>query len=129
MIPRLLAEAVGIMELPVTEMEGVGRGAVLTLSHCYWCVCCGPRVGVRCRSQEFGFGRDEIEVHFRHPSGDADRPMDVAAGVAGSELSGTHTPGVISKWTGLRGHLASECRQKGGVTETKLWDPPTHGRS
>lgn len=98
MIPRFLAEAVGIMELPVTEMEEVGRGAVLTLFYLIvMCVCWEG-----CRSQEFGFGHDEIEVHFRHSSGDADRPMDKAAGVVGSELSWTYTLSGISKWMGLQ---------------------------
>lgn len=96
--PRLLAEAVGLMELPVTEMEEVGREAVSTLF--YLIVICVCWEGWR--SQEFGLGHDEIEVHFRHPSGDADRPMDIAAGVAGSELSWTYTLNGISKWMGLR---------------------------
>lgn len=42
MTPRLLGEAAGIMELPVTEMGKVGRGAVLNVFYfIIICVCWG----------------------------------------------------------------------------------------
>lgn len=42
MTPRLLGEAAGIMELPVTEMGKVGRGAILNVFYfIIICVCWG----------------------------------------------------------------------------------------
>lgn len=115
MTPRVLAEAAGVMELPVTETGNVGRGAVLDLFYfIIICVCWGDG----CRSEKFGFGHDDFEVRFRHPRGDAEQASGYRSWGFGerAELdlqTGCHWQiGGVSRLEIVCGHLGSEYRQK-----------------
>lgn len=86
---RLLAEAAGIMELSVTEMEMLEEEQLYIYFLLLLFVCGGGRWVDR--SQEFRIEHDEFEMHFRLPSGDVEQVSGIKSWGHGRNLSWTHT--------------------------------------
>ena len=113
---RLLAEAAGIMELSVTEMETLEEEQLYIYFLLLLFMCGGGRWVDR--SQEFCVEPDEFEMHFRLPSGDVEQVSGFRSWGRGRNLSWTHTRGHHQQIHGASncgiacGDVVSRCRQK-----------------